>query len=260
VPSTTDNLGLHPELRPEQIGISNGATENDPTCFICSNHPLAFSSIKDSVCSDARLRPRVRSYYSRDPRLLLGVEKQILILDTCSVLNWAACLDKWTSEGGIVIALLSPEVYRPELELHMLCLGAAGVLTFRDLQRHLLEAIYTVSDARLWFKREVLHEYVRQTRGELRRVSSHSFTTREKQILDFLMQDLPNRMIAQRLTVSERTIKFHVSNILRKLNVTSRKELRGVSSNSTNMTSGLWPKFENKISVQLVKTATNAPL
>lgn len=214
----------------EQIHSVNSAEDN-PLCVIYSNHPLALCSIKDAVCSDARLRPGLTPCYSKDSKLLHGAKEQILILDTCSVENWAVCLEKWRSEGGPVIALVSPELLNGDLELQILYLGATGVLTFADMPGQLPQAIYAAAEGRLWFRRDVLHAYIKQTSAVLRRSSptTRKLTTRETQILNLLQQDLPNRLIAQRLAISERTIKFHVSNILHKLNVGRRGELRVVN-------------------------------
>ena len=49
-------------------------------------------------------------------------------------------------------------------------------------------------------------------------------TDREKEILGLMVQGLPNNEIANRLVVSDSTVKFHVSNILGKLGCTSRTE------------------------------------
>jgi len=49
-------------------------------------------------------------------------------------------------------------------------------------------------------------------------------TDRQGQILDHVLQGLPNKRIAQLLCVSESTVKEHITGILRKLNVTSRVE------------------------------------
>jgi DNA-binding CsgD family transcriptional regulator len=47
---------------------------------------------------------------------------------------------------------------------------------------------------------------------------------REREVLELMMAGLRNRDIAARLFISERTVKFHVSNILSKLEVGSRTE------------------------------------
>jgi len=49
-------------------------------------------------------------------------------------------------------------------------------------------------------------------------------TDREKEILGLLVEGLTNPEIAQRLYVSKSTVKFHVSSILNKLQVSSRTE------------------------------------
>jgi DNA-binding NarL/FixJ family response regulator len=52
-----------------------------------------------------------------------------------------------------------------------------------------------------------------------------SLTTRETQVLGLLMLGLPNKRIAARLDISERTAKHHVSSLLRKHVVRSRLSL-----------------------------------
>jgi len=49
-------------------------------------------------------------------------------------------------------------------------------------------------------------------------------TDREKEILALMVEGLSNIEIAERLVVSQSTVKFHVSNILSKLGVTGRTE------------------------------------
>jgi two-component system, NarL family, response regulator LiaR len=49
-------------------------------------------------------------------------------------------------------------------------------------------------------------------------------TDREKEILELMVEGLANTAIADRLVVSQSTVKFHVSNVLSKLGVASRTE------------------------------------
>jgi DNA-binding NarL/FixJ family response regulator len=49
-------------------------------------------------------------------------------------------------------------------------------------------------------------------------------TPRELEVLHLVAQGLPNKEIAARLVISERTAKFHVSSIMTKLGATNRTE------------------------------------
>jgi NarL family two-component system response regulator LiaR len=49
-------------------------------------------------------------------------------------------------------------------------------------------------------------------------------TNREKEILSLMVEGLSNNEIAERLIVSQSTVKFHVSNVLSKLGVAGRTE------------------------------------
>lgn len=53
---------------------------------------------------------------------------------------------------------------------------------------------------------------------------SEPLTEREQEVLRLLAQGQPNRAIAERLVITERTVKFHVSSILAKLGADNRTE------------------------------------
>ena len=51
-----------------------------------------------------------------------------------------------------------------------------------------------------------------------------TLTPREREVLALIAQGLPNKEIAERLVITERTVKFHASAILGKLGATNRTE------------------------------------
>ncbi len=53
----------------------------------------------------------------------------------------------------------------------------------------------------------------------------HRLTARERQIVQWLARGASNKVIARELDVSESTVKIHVQNVLKKLNLTSRVQV-----------------------------------
>ena len=53
---------------------------------------------------------------------------------------------------------------------------------------------------------------------------SEPLTSREKEVLELLAEGLPNKVIAERLGISDHTVKFHVASILGKFGAASRTE------------------------------------
>jgi DNA-binding NarL/FixJ family response regulator len=77
--------------------------------------------------------------------------------------------------------------------------------------------------------------------GELRRpAAGPDLTAREREVLELLARGMPNKAIALRLSLSEKTVKAHVSAILRKLDVTDRTQaaLRAVRERLVDVEDG----------------------
>ena len=55
-------------------------------------------------------------------------------------------------------------------------------------------------------------------------ITDVSLTARETEILECLAEGLNNKTIANKLGISDTTVKVHIKNLLRKLNLTSRLE------------------------------------
>jgi two-component system response regulator DevR len=111
--------------------------------------------------------------------------------------------------------------------LHM---GAKGLLTFVEAREQLARALLLVSQGGYWVPRAVLSGFVDSIlRGTLNRdlqfESSTKMTGRQREVLDALLQRLSNKEIGSKLNISERTAKFHVSNVLSKFGVRRRSDL-----------------------------------
>jgi DNA-binding NarL/FixJ family response regulator len=61
--------------------------------------------------------------------------------------------------------------------------------------------------------------------GQVKTVLHEKLCDREREIVSYVVHGFPNREIADRLCISERTVSTHLVNIYQKLNVHSRAEL-----------------------------------
>lgn len=61
--------------------------------------------------------------------------------------------------------------------------------------------------------------------GQVRTILDEKLCNREREIVSYVVHGFPNRAIADRLCISERTVSTHLVNIYEKLNVHSRAEL-----------------------------------
>ena len=68
-----------------------------------------------------------------------------------------------------------------------------------------------------------LMNYVARQSGP-NEVRNDNLTEREVELLGFLGLGLPNKLIAEKLGVSDNTVKYHIKNILQKLNFSNRAE------------------------------------
>jgi DNA-binding NarL/FixJ family response regulator len=109
--------------------------------------------------------------------------------------------------------------------LRWLFRGVWGMVPFDRYKRDLPRAVRRLAEGQLWFPAAVVVRWMRIS--EARRASSYrlSLSKREKQIMELLLRRFSNKEIADITGVSERTVKYHVSNVLNKLQVTSREEL-----------------------------------
>lgn len=109
--------------------------------------------------------------------------------------------------------------------------GAHGYLPKTATHHELLRAIRALAAGELWAPRTLLTRVVErlrqraETRQGLPPAVREPLTAREREIVRDVMQGLTNREIATRLGISEKTVKTHLSNVFRKLNIHRRVDL-----------------------------------
>lgn len=112
----------------------------------------------------------------------------------------------------------------------LLRLGVRGMIPYALAAEQLAHAIPMVMGGGIWVPRAVLSHFVQgileSPQGQrMKLAGAHQLSPREQQAMDALLQNLSNKEIASLMNISERTVKFHVSNLLMKYGVRRRADL-----------------------------------
>ena len=122
--------------------------------------------------------------------------------------------------------LVVSDHFREAEAFGLLRLGVKGLVPYSELSEKLPLALDTVAAGGFWAPRSLLSRFfdtlVASSRGRPQSGMSASITGREREVLETLLENLSNKQIADRLHISERTVKAHLASIYNKLGVDSR--------------------------------------
>jgi two-component system nitrate/nitrite response regulator NarL len=108
-------------------------------------------------------------------------------------------------------------------------LGASGVVLKDAATSVLLDCISAVLAGRYWIGMQgydTIEEVLKQHRSsEKKTPKKYGLTSREMEVLKAAVSGLSNKDIANRFSISEQTVKHHITNIFDKLGVYNRLEL-----------------------------------
>lgn len=186
---------------------------------IADDHALVREGLKAML----RLHPRMEVMAELDRAdALLSTLKQtpcdILLLDL--QMERAAFVDiEDLAERVAVVVVTATE--RIEDALAALRAGARALVFKRFAFNTLMTAIHTVLEGHVWLPPEVQD----QITGQLRELTAIALTRREREISRHVALGLRNAEVAEKLGVSEGTVKSHLNNIFQKLNLRDRVEL-----------------------------------
>jgi DNA-binding NarL/FixJ family response regulator len=122
--------------------------------------------------------------------------------------------------------LLTASIERDEI-VKALQLGARGLVMKDAASAMLMKAMRMVMEGQYWIGRDSVSELVDTLRNQMFGAAEPKFglTNRELEIVTAVTAGYSNREIAQRFTLSQETVKHHLTKIFSKLGVTNRLEL-----------------------------------
>jgi two-component system, NarL family, nitrate/nitrite response regulator NarL len=126
--------------------------------------------------------------------------------------------------------LLTAAIERSQI-VEALQLGARGVVMKESATQLLFKSIQAVMSGEFWVGRESVSDLVQTLRelmpppGAEARKTKFGLTHRELEIIASIVAGYSNRDIAQKFSISEQTVKHHLTNTFDKLGVSTRLEL-----------------------------------
>jgi two-component system, NarL family, nitrate/nitrite response regulator NarL len=165
-------------------------------------------------------------------RVVRSVQPDLLLLDLCMprLSGLDALRELESCRDGMRIILLAGNIDRTQL-ISAVRLGVHGLLLKDAPTEVLFEAIMCVLAGRYWLGQTLVTDLLETVRPLIQSSSTTDgtvasrLTPRERQVLKMIVAGHSNREIAQQWTVSEETIKHHLTRMFDKAGVANRVEL-----------------------------------
>lgn len=136
-------------------------------------------------------------------------------------------LEPITEKSPETKVLLLLNTLDEEFIVSALSCGIRGYLKPSASAEQFVQAIRAMSRGEIWAERRIITRALDITlqRGKLRPVLKHNLTDREEGIIKLVIQGCGNEQIAEKLFISENTVKTHLGHIYDKLGIKNRQQL-----------------------------------
>jgi len=209
------------------VEVAKAATTRATSVCLLSSHAFFLTQF-ESLLSLAGHRPKLCRLQNVQLEELSPPKASVFVFDGAGQPHESvvAGVLKRSPESQVIVI---SENFSDESAFTLLGLGVKGLLTYAEANTQLPPAVEAVGRGGYWVPRNLLSRFVdsilknpgpTKRMPQLRRISP-----REQQILDGLLNNRSNKEIANDLNISERTVKFHVSNLLSKYGVQRRADL-----------------------------------
>jgi DNA-binding NarL/FixJ family response regulator len=186
--------------------------------IIADDHALFRQGLKSLLLlqPDTEVVAEIESADDVEP-IVTSTANDILLLDL-QMDHWMMEYIPLLSRLTNVIILTASE--SAENGVKALRLGAKGIVQKRFAIETLMMAVRSVAEGMVWMPPTVQTEFARQESS-----SGKELTPRESEIVRYVASGLRNTEVAERLSITESTVKTHLNNIFQKLGVRDRLEL-----------------------------------
>lgn len=186
--------------------------------IIADDHALFRQGLKSLLLLQSEIKVIAEVERAADLRALLAVTQ-------CDVLLLDLQMDEWLMDHIPDLAKITSVIVLTASEsgqtgVQALRLGARAIVHKRFAIETLMTAIRTVAEGLVWMPPTVQSELAAQSSSTAKRL-----TARELEIVRYVAIGLRNAEVAERLSITESTVKTHLNNVFQKLAVRDRLEL-----------------------------------
>jgi len=210
---------------------------NDPKSrpiriVICDDHPIFRDGLRRLLESEGGFQVVGEGHDGHDAvKLVRQHSPDVLLLDVSMPrLGGLGALEQLDEASSTVRTLLLTASIGKADVVTALQLGARGVVLKDAATELLFKSIRCVMDGQYWVGRagvkslvETLQQLLSQDDTEAKK--NFGLTKRELEIVGTIVAGYQNKEIAQRFSISEDTVKHHLTNIFNKVGVSNRLEL-----------------------------------
>ncbi len=207
-------------------------TRSNPRILIADDDPIVREILRNMLSSGHEFVVAGEAKNGEETvKLARDLKPDLLLLDLLMPnLPGLDALKEMTSSDFLVRTIVLTASITKQQVLQALQLGARGVVR-KDALGELVSAIRAVLDGQYWLDGKVvpnvvqlLNELAASTRSDAPR-NDFGLTPRELEIVALVTEGCGNREIAGRLTISEETVKRHLTHIFDKVGMSTRLEL-----------------------------------
>jgi DNA-binding NarL/FixJ family response regulator len=147
-----------------------------------------------------------------------SVSPDIILADSLTI-------EEFQTHCRAKVILMDTGVEKDKLIMLLLSHRVHGLLS-RQTEVHTLRQVFkTVEQGQFWTDDTTIKAFLLDSGLISKSGKINGVTQREKEIIDLVVQGHANKEIADQLSLTEDTVKAHLSNIFRKFDTTSRSKL-----------------------------------
>jgi NarL family two-component system response regulator LiaR len=228
MPKRADSLpkyGHRPIITSESRPLN---ARNRLTVLIADDHPLMREALRQALDGEEDMEIVAEASDGEEAvKLASELRPNIAVMDiVMPKLNGIGATRKIKEIAPDIAILILTAYDDDEYVLGLLDAGAAGYLLKSARGRDLAGAIRAIKSGESVLHPKIIAKLLK--RAMVAPVEEHKaseiLSERESEILKLVAMGMSNKDIAEKLVLSERTIKAHLTNVFNKLNVASRSE------------------------------------